>query len=57
MEKCKKKAKINHSILVFFPTIYLVPFKVHTKFGDFGAHRSREFCDGNFHWRERKMDK
>ena len=30
-EKWKKKAKINHSILVFFPTIYLAPLKVYTK--------------------------
>ena len=34
MEKWKKKAKINHSILVFFPTIYLAPLKVYTKFED-----------------------
>ena len=39
-EKWKKKAKINHRILVFFPTIYLASFKVYTKFEDSGCHRS-----------------
>ena len=34
MEKRKKKAKLNHRILVFFPTIYLTPLKVYTKFED-----------------------
>ena len=33
-EKWKKKTKINHRILVFFPTIYLAPLKVYTKFKD-----------------------
>ena len=33
-EKWKKKAKINHRILVFFSTIYLAPLKVYTKFED-----------------------
>ena len=33
-EKWKNKAKINHSILVFFPTIYLATLKVYTKFED-----------------------
>ena len=33
-EKWRKKAKINHSILVFFPTIYLAPLKAYTKFED-----------------------
>ena len=56
-EKWKKKAKINHSILVFFPTINLAPLKVYTKFEDSGSHRSWEFCDEKFYWRERKMDK
>ena len=36
MEKWKKKAKINHRILVFFPTIYLDSLKVYTKFEDSG---------------------
>ena len=31
MEKRKKKAKINLSILIFFPTIYLAMLKVYTK--------------------------
>ena len=53
-EKWKKKAKINHSILVFLPTIYLAPLMVYTKFEDSGSPRSRDFCDGNVYWRERK---
>ena len=53
----KKKAKINPSILIFFPTIFLATLKVYTKFEDFGSHRSQEICDRNFDWRERKMDK
>ena len=36
MEKWKKKAKINHRILVFFPTTYLDTLKVYTKFEDSG---------------------
>ena len=48
-----KKAKMNLSILVVFPTIYLVPVK-YTKFEDSGSHRSWEICDRNFYWRERK---
>ena len=44
-ENWKKKAKINHSILVFYPTIYLAPLKVYIKFEDSGSHRSLDFCD------------
>ena len=57
MEKWKKKAKINLSILIFFPTIYLTILKVYTKFEDFGSHRSQEICNRKFDWRERKLDK
>ena len=57
MEKWKKKAKFNHRILVFFPTIYLAPLKLYTKFEDSGYNRSWEFRDEKFYWRERKMDK
>ena len=53
----KKKAKINHRILVFFFTIYLALLKVYTKFEDSGCNTSWEFCDEKFYWRERKMDK
>ena len=56
-EKWKKKTKINHSILVFFPTIYLPPLKMYTKFEDSGSHRSWEICNRKFAWRETKMDK
>ena len=44
-EKWKKKANINLTILIFFPTIYLATLKVYTKFKAFGSHRSREICD------------
>ena len=57
MEKWKKKAKINNSTFIFFPTISLAPLKVYTKFEDSGCNRSWEFCDKKFYWRERKMDK
>ena len=40
----KKKAKINLSISIFFPTV-----KVYTKFEDFGSPRSGEICDRNFY--------
>ena len=53
----EKGGKMNHSILVFFSTIYLATLKVYTKFDDSGSHRSRDFCDGIFYWGERKMDK
>ena len=56
-EKWKKKAKINHRILVFFFTIISAPLNVYTKFEDSGCNRSGEFCNEKFHWRERKMDK
>ena len=56
-KKNEKKANINHRLLVFFPTINLVPLKVYTKFEDSGCNRSGEFCDEKFYWRERKMNK
>ena len=48
IQKWKKKARINLSILIIFLTIYLATLKVYTKFEDFGTHRSREICDINF---------
>ena len=54
MEIWKKKAMINISILVFFPTIQLAT-QVYTKFEDSGSHRSREIFDRKFNWRERKL--
>ena len=54
-EKWKKIVKINLSILVLCPTMYLATL-VYTKFEDFGSHRCRQICDRNFYWRERKMD-
>ena len=56
-EKQKKKAKINHSILLFFPTIYLAPLMVYTKIEDSGYNRSWEFWYEKFYWRGRKMNK
>ena len=57
MEKWKKMVKINLSILVFSPTIYLATLKVYKKFEDSGSHRSREICNRKFDWRERKIIK
>ena len=56
-KKWKKKDKMNLSILVFFPTIYLATLNVYTKFENAGSHRSWEICHRKFEWRERKMDK
>ena len=56
-EKWKKMVKINLSILVFCPTIYLATLKVFKKFEDSGSHRSREICNRKFDRRERKMNK
>ena len=63
MKKKEKIGKINHSILVFFPTIYSAPLKVYTKFEDSGSHRSREFCwqkfllAGKKNWTNKGNDK
>ena len=40
-EKWKKKAKINHSILVFFPKIYSALLKVYKNFEDWLSQASR----------------
>ena len=56
-EKWKKMVKINLSILVFCPTIYLATLKVYKKFEDSGSNTSREIGNRKFNWRERKMDK
>ena len=56
-EKWDKIVKINLSILVFCPTIYLATPKMYKKFEYSGSHRSREICNRKFDWRERKMDK
>ena len=55
--KMEKEGKINHSILVFFPIIYLATLYVYTKFEDSSCNRSWEFCDEKFYWGESKMDK
>ena len=55
--KIEKEAKMSFSIFVFIYTIHLAYLKVYTKFENTGSNRSREICDRNFHWRERKMNK
>ena len=57
-EKWKKKAKINHSILVFFPTIYLALLNVYIKVEDSGSHWSQDFCDAEREkWTNKGNDK
>ena len=51
-----ERDKINLSILVFFPTIYLVTLRVYIKFENSGSHRRSEICHRKFDWSE-KMDK
>ena len=55
--KIEKEAKMSFSIFIFIYTIHLAYLKVYTKFDNTGSNRSREICDRNFHWRERKMNK
>ena len=62
MEKLKKKAKFNYRILVFFPTIYLAPLKVYTKFEDScstGAKNSvtKSFIGEKEKWTNKGNDK
>ena len=52
--KIEKEAKMSFSIFVFIYTIHLAYLKVYTKFENTGSNRSREICNRNFHWRERK---
>ena len=52
-----KVHKMSFSIFIFIYTIHLAYLKVYTKFENTGSNRSREICDRNFHWRERKMNK
>ena len=56
-EKLKKEGKMRIGILIFIYTIHLAYLKVYTKFENTGSNRSREICDRNFHWIERKMNK
>ena len=55
-EKMKnwKKGKMRINILIFIYTIHFAYLKVYTKFENIGSNKSREICDRNFHWRERK---
>ena len=57
IETLKKEGKMRISILIFIYTIHLAYLKVYTKFENTGSNRSRDICDRNFHWRERKMKK
>ena len=54
--KIEKEAKMSFSIFIFIYTIHLAYLKVYTKFENTGSNRSREICDRNFHWRERKNE-
>ena len=51
--KIAKKGKMSFSIFIFIYTIHLAYLKMYTKFENTGSNRSREICDGKFHWRER----
>ena len=55
--KIEKEGKMSFSIFIFIYTIHLAYLKVCTKFKNTGSNRSREICERNFHWRERKMNK
>ena len=44
---------VSHNI----PRNILGPSQGVYKIEDCGSHRSRNLCDGNFYWRERKMGK
>ena len=54
--KIEKEAKMSFSIFVFIYKIHLAYLKLYTKFENTGSNRSREICDRNFHWRERKNE-
>ena len=45
--------KINLSILVFCPTIYLATLNMYKKFEDSGSQWSQEICNRKSDWRER----
>ena len=55
--KIEKEGKMSFSIFIYNYTIHLAYLKVYTKFENTGSNTSREICDRNFHWRERKMNK
>ena len=57
LKSWKKEDKIRISILIFIYAILFAYLKVYTKFWNTDSKRSREICDRNFHWRERKMNK
>ena len=52
----KKESQMRISILIFINTIHFAYMKVYP-LKNTGSNRSREICDRNFHWRERKMNK
>ena len=53
----EQEGKMSSSIFIYIYTIHLAYLKVYTKFENTGSNRSREICERNFHWRERKMNK
>ena len=52
-----KEGKMSFSIFIFIYAIHLAHLKLYTKFENTRSKRSREICNRNFHWRERKMNK
>ena len=56
-ENLKKEGKMRISILISIYTVQFAILKMYTKFENTGSNKSREICDRNFHWRERKTNK
>ena len=54
--RIEKEGTMSFSIFIFIYTIHLAYLKVYTKFENTGSNRSREICERNVHWRERKMN-
>ena len=52
-EKIEKEGKMSLSIFIFIYTIHLAYLKVYTNLKTL----SREICDRNFHWREKRTNK
>ena len=57
IENLKKEGAMRISIFIFIYTIPFAYLKLYTKFENTGFNRSREICDRNFHWRERRINK
>ena len=57
VENLKKRRQNEDEYLNFHLQIHFEYLKVYAKFENTGSNRSREICDRNFHWRERKLTK